>query len=74
MYCTQKTFCRGKFLNFSLNRETFHFSCESWPVDQQQISLQTATLEPHLSDSHLSVPSIIWNDVQKFLKQAIPNC
>ena len=28
-------------------------------------------VEPCLSDSCLSVPSIIWNDVQKFLKQTV---
>ena len=32
------------------------------------------TVEPRLSESHLSVPSIIRNDVQKFLKQVIRNC
>ena len=32
------------------------------------------TVERRLSDSRLSVPSIIWNGVQKFLKQVIPNC
>ena len=32
------------------------------------------TVEPRSSDSHLSVSSIIQNDVQKFLKQVIPNC
>ena len=31
------------------------------------------TVEPRLSDSCLSVPSIIRNDVQKFLKQVIPD-
>ena len=31
------------------------------------------TVEPRLSNSRLSVPSIIRNDVQK-LKQVIPNC
>ena len=30
------------------------------------------TVKPRLSDSCLSVPSIIWIDVQKFLKQVIP--
>ena len=33
-----------------------------------------STVEPHLSDSCLSVPSIIRNAVQKFLKQVIRNC
>ena len=33
----------------------------------------TTTVENRLSDSHLSIPSIIWSDVQKFLKQVIPN-
>ena len=32
------------------------------------------TVEPRLSNSCLSIPSIIWNEVQKFLKQVIPNC
>ena len=32
------------------------------------------TVEPHLSDSRLSIPSIIRNDVQKLLKQVIPKC
>ena len=41
--------------------------------------LYGTTVEPRLSDSRLSdsclsVPSIIWNDVQKILKQVIPNC
>ena len=34
----------------------------------------TISVEPHLLDSHLSLPSIICNDVQKFLIQVIPNC
>ena len=34
----------------------------------------TITVEPRLSDSRLSIPSIIQNDVQKILKQVIPNC
>ena len=32
------------------------------------------TVEPRLSDPRLSVPLIIQNDVQKILKQVIPNC
>ena len=32
------------------------------------------TVELRLSDSRLSIPSIIQNDVQKLLKQVIPNC
>ena len=32
------------------------------------------TVELCLSNSHLSVPSIIQSDVQKLLKQVIPNC
>ena len=38
------------------------------------IATSDYTVEPHLSDSRLSVPSIIRNDVQKILKQVIPNC
>ena len=34
------------------------------------IILIIITVEPRLSDSRLSAPSIIRNDVQKFLKQA----
>ena len=37
-------------------------------------SHSVTTVEPHLSNSRLSVPSIIWNDVHKFLKQVISNC
>ena len=35
----------------------------------QYLNLVDNTVEPRLSDSRLSVPSIIRNDVQKFLKQ-----
>ena len=31
------------------------------------------TLEPRLSNPQLSIPTIIQNDVQKFLKQVMPN-
>ena len=33
--------------------------------------MYSGTVEPCLSDSRLSVPSIIQNDVQKFLKQIV---
>ena len=36
--------------------------------------LEYSTVEPRLSDSRLSVPLIIQNDVQNFLKQVFPNC
>ena len=37
-------------------------------------SVVLCTVEPWLSNPHLSVSSIIRNDVWKFLKQVMPNC
>ena len=39
-----------------------------------QYTCFASTVEPRLSNSCLSIPLIIRNDVQKFLKQVIPNC
>ena len=43
-------------------------------VEDIIIKVSNYIVEPRLSNCHLSIPLIIWNDVQKFLKQLIPNC
>ena len=35
---------------------------------------QVATVEPHLSEPPLSIPSIIQNNGRKFLKQVMAKC